>query len=714
MKGERAPRKGARFFVFVDKVSRPHADMMGDNSIENTAVHRRLVSLSLMTTLSGFGDEPIGEIPRVLVVARYRNAADARRTILCLTGQTYGAVGLIFIQSQENTRSCPPDHADKICFEADFPSQLAQSHATHVLFWPEEGDLKPAAIEKLVMALKISPDCDGVADTSQGSTGLWLARRNEAMDALIQLWPGSQARWIDECQQRKHNFFFLPEDLGASTDLSTLRRPYAVEPFFRKRLVEFENYQQIPTAPLWALPAAEIDDRSVLFLVSNLPMGGACKFILDVTAQLKSHGYRVTVATTAYETKPANPWLEELLQIIPDVFVLSHTRLAEVPRQIVHLARTRRCGRVVISHSLLGYQLLPWLRSELPAVGFLDYTHIEYETEWPSGGYALRSVSNQPLLDLSLVSSEHLREWMVLHGAASEDVRVCHTNIDGEKWKPDARERARVRFDLGIDARTALILYPCRLTEQKRPELLCNIVAELRQATHAPFVVAVAGNGELMPAMKSFIAKQGLEDSFRLLGAVSLKRVAGLHNAADIFLLPSLIEGIALALFEAMALQSVPVVSDVGGQSELVTPECGCLIPLGEPRLEVAAYVTGLKRLIEDTDLRRTKAAACRQRVLEYFGLDLMTSNFITALEDAGTRHFLREPSLPSPPVCREMATLAIDHVRLKYQGGIEQDHRQLLQEQLAAQKKIVGKLHRQIEGAREARLIPEENEAHR
>jgi glycosyltransferase involved in cell wall biosynthesis len=48
--------------------------------------------------------------------------------------------------------------------------------------------------------------------------------------------------------------------------------------------------------------------------------------------------------------------------------------------------------------------------------------------------------------------------------------------------------------------------------------------------------------------------------------------------ATDIFFLPSQWEGIALTLFEAMAMQLVPVAADVGGQRELVTPDCGFLI----------------------------------------------------------------------------------------------------------------------------------------
>jgi glycosyltransferase involved in cell wall biosynthesis len=666
-----------------------------------------------MTTLPAPCVAAADEAPRVLVVARFCSDAEAAHIVADSKRQTYRETSLLFVRRDLQASDPVADTALDLCLESEFPARLAQSHATRILFWPDEGSLKPAAIEKLVMALQVSPDYDGVADVAQGSTGLWLARRSDSMEALIELWMGPQVKWIGACLKQNPNLFFIPENLSTVEDLATLRRPYAVEDLFSRQCGGFENYQSISAEPLWLVPTDAMDDRSVLFLVSSLPMGGACKFILDVAAQLKARGYRVTVATTAYETKPANPWLNDLLKITPDVFVLSHTRLIDLPRQIVHLARTRRCSRVVISHSLMGYQLLPWLRSELPGVSFLDYTHIEYETEWPNGGYALRSVQQQALLDLSLVSSAHLRDWMVLHGSEPDSVRVCHTNIDCEKWAPNAAERARERFELGIDAKTALILYPCRLSEQKRPELLCNIVAELRKATRAPFIVVVAGDGELMPAMKSFIEKQGLVDSFRLLGAVPLQRVASLHNAADIFLLPSLIEGIALALFEAMALESVPVVSDVGGQRELVTPECGNLIPLGDAQEELPKYVAALKQLIEHPEVRRTKAVACRQRVRDHFHLEKMTATFVAALEEATMRHHLREVQLPAPAICQEIATMAVDQARLKFQGGIEQEHRQLLQEQLATQKRVVAKLQRQLEIARAARTIPEENEAH-
>ena len=644
--------------------------------------------------------------PLILVVARYHDEKTSDRIRQCLSSQTYQNTRLILVPT--NTIPSPTDDTGDLYSESAFADVLKTSGAKGVVFWPEGVVLRGAAIEKLVLALELAPGQDGVTDASHGSVGLWLARINDKTKPLIQLWLKSQNKWIEECERRKPALFHIAENLLECSDGQEVRRPYAIESFFSKLPPKLENYQPIVEEPIWNLEKST-DDKSVLFLVSSLPMGGACKFVLDIVGQLRSKGYRVTIATTTYDSHNPNPWLDEFLRVSPDVFVLSHFRPVDFPRLIVHLAQSRRCSRVVLSHTMLGYQLLPWLRTQLPDVSFLDYTHIEYETEWPDGGYALRSVNNQPLLDLSLISSRHLRQWMVAHGSEDAALRVCHTNIDTDKWKPSAENRARDRYELGIPSKTAMILYPCRLAEQKRPELLCNIVAALRRATKTPFVVVVAGNGALMEPLRKFIERENLEDYFKILGAVSLERVARLHNAADIFLLPSLIEGISLALFEAMALESVPVVSDVGGQRELVTDECGYLIPVGEAIREVIDYVAALKHLLENPARRNEMATACRHRVSTHFPLSQMTETFIAALQASDERHRRRAVRLPEPTVCRELATLAIDHIRVSYESAKHFEHSCLLNARMCRFEKLAQKLERKLAASRH--LVPEEHE---
>jgi glycosyltransferase involved in cell wall biosynthesis len=647
--------------------------------------------------------------PKILVVTRHRDAEASEAIHEALARQTYTNTRLVLVHEADDQHIFSDDNSD-FCPEGKLVAHVRKSGAAMVLFWPEEGGLRETAIEKLAIALQLAPDQQGVADSAQASTGLWLARVDETTLSLIGTWLVSQSEWLGECLKWKAQFFHIPEDLMAPSD-EEIRRPYAIGHLFDKLRLNLKNFAPISTGPLWSMDDTTPDDKSVLFLVNSLPMGGACKFILDIAGQLKAQGYRVTVATTTYDSYNPNPWLGELLRIIPDVFILSHARPTDLPRQIVHLARARRFSRVVLSHSMLAYQLLPYLRSELPEVAFLDYTHIEYENAWPDGGFALRSIHNQPMLDLAMVSSHHLREWMLERGANEDLVSVCYTNIDTEKWKPSSEVRARVRYELGIDKKTAVILYPCRLADQKRPELLCNIVAGLRRATRTPFVVVVAGDGPLMTPLNNFVEKERLEDCVRLLGAVSLERVAQLHNAADIFLLPSLIEGIALALFEAMALESVPVVSDVGGQRELVTPDCGELIPLGDIARELTAYVAALQHLLENPDQRRKMATACRTRVTEHYSIGQMTVNFIAALDAAGARHAAKPAPIPHPLICREIATLAIDQIRVALENFVKVEAICLFEEKMEKQDKIVQRLQRQIVALRSSQPVREENE---
>jgi hypothetical protein len=93
-----------------------------------------------------------------------------------------------------------------------------------------------------------------------------------------------------------------------------------------------------------------------------------------------------------------------------------------------------------------------------------------------------------------------------------------------------------------------------------------------------------------------------------------------LMSAADILLLPSQAEGVALVLFEAMSMGVVPVATDVGGQRELVTPECGRLVAPG-PQV-IASLVEALNALLIDAEARVRCAAQGRARVEAEFDLD--------------------------------------------------------------------------------------------
>ncbi|MEN9934213.1 MAG: hypothetical protein RLZZ387_792 [Chloroflexota bacterium] len=360
------------------------------------------------------------------------------------------------------------------------------------------------------------------------------------------------------------------------------------------------------------------ESRRVLLLLPHLEVGGADKFNLDLAQQLARRGWRLTIALTL---PGAHPWRAHFEAVTPDIVPL-HPRVAPAKQSIFlrDLVGSRGIDTIIVSHSEAGYALLPYLRLHSPGLAVLDYLHIE-ELHWRDGGYPRLSLDAAHWLDMSVVSSEHLRGWMLARGADPARVAVCTTNIDTVEWDPAQFDRGVLRRDLGVAPDESLVLYPARLVPQKQPRLLADVARELARR-RLRFTLLVAGDGPDRGWLESFVRSEGLAGQVRLLGAVGVERVRELMAAADIFLLPSQHEGISLALYEAMAMGLASVAADVGGQRELLIPECGVLVGRGPG--ERQAYVAALERLLSESELRARMGAMARRRVADHFRLDQM------------------------------------------------------------------------------------------
>ncbi len=87
--------------------------------------------------------------------------------------------------------------------------------------------------------------------------------------------------------------------------------------------------------------------------------------------------------------------------------------------------------------------------------------------------------------------------------------------------------------------------------------------------------------GRWKQSCESLLAKERPVGYRTDVGALPNPRLRDLMAAADILFLPSAWEGIAQSIYEAMAAGLVVVGADVGGQRELVTPDCGYLLSPG-------------------------------------------------------------------------------------------------------------------------------------
>jgi glycosyltransferase involved in cell wall biosynthesis/Tfp pilus assembly protein PilF len=411
----------------------------------------------------------------------------------------------------------------------------------------------------------------------------------------------------------------------------------------------------------------------LLFIIPFLELGGADKFNLDLIQQLqRNQGWEVSVVSTR---RAKDVWQHEFENLTPDVFVLHHfLPLSDYPRFLRYLIASRGVDVVCVSNSHLGYQLLPYLRAHFPGLPMVDYLHME---EKDGGGYPRCSFQYQSQLARTMVASEHLQRWMVERGGDANRIHVCRINVDVEHWSRERFDAPALAKKWNVDRNIPAILYAGRICDQKQPMVFAEVMRRLAQSC-PKFFALVAGDGPDLPQLKEFVERECLTQ-VRFLGAVPIEAMPELFTLSDILFLPSQWEGISAAIYEAMAMEVVPVGADVGGQQELVTPECGILVHDGPNA--VVDYTNALQKLLKSPELRKRMSAAARERVRQHFDIkDLgrrMNENFIAARQSVTSG---KRAEVPSATLAALHATGVIDQVgAIEYAESMQRERQELV-----------------------------------
>ncbi len=198
-------------------------------------------------------------------------------------------------------------------------------------------------------------------------------------------------------------------------------------------------------------------------------------------------------------------------------------------------------------------------------------------------------------------------------------------NLEGESVQAD---RWRTRKDLGIDSGTCLIGTVGRLTPVKGiPYLLQAARILLRQGANVK--VLVVGDGNIRPDLMTQARDLGVSENVVFLG--HREDTDELLQAVDIFVLPSLSEGIPMALLEAMGASRAVVASRVGGIPETI--EDGFEGFLVEP-MDVDSLAERCRRLIESPDVARKMGEQARKRVERDFSATAMADRVASVYKE--------------------------------------------------------------------------------
>lgn len=200
--------------------------------------------------------------------------------------------------------------------------------------------------------------------------------------------------------------------------------------------------------------------------------------------------------------------------------------------------------------------------------------------------------------------------------------RIVHCGISPKSFVPDRPK---------IASETPHIVYLSSLAERKGMPMLveaCRILRDRGRHFHC----TIAGGGEQWFLLQDMVAKYNLQDRVSTPGRYLQEEIRDYLNEADVFVLPCItakngdIDGIPVALMEAMAMQ-VPVISTtVSGVPELIEDGVsGLLVEERNPE----QLANAIERIFDDHDFAVTLGENGRDKVSQAFNLDLISHQLV-------------------------------------------------------------------------------------
>jgi glycosyltransferase involved in cell wall biosynthesis len=343
----------------------------------------------------------------------------------------------------------------------------------------------------------------------------------------------------------------------------------------------------------------------VLVLIKGLGRGGAELLLAGATPYLTLDRY-------AYEYAYLLPWKDALVPELEgrglEVHCLEGHRSAGWPRRLRRLVVEREIA-LVHAHSpvaAVGARVALW-RSPVRVV----YTE---HNVWPSYHPITRAANRRTYRrnDHVFAVSEDVRSTIRLpRRGPNPPVETLYHGLDPGsvgRWGSSAG----IREELGLPEAAPLVGTVANFRPDKGHRFLLE--AALRVRRDLPEVrFVLVGLGPVEERERRRVAEMGLQETVMFAGyREDAPRVAG---ACDLFVLPSVREGLPLALLEAMAVGVPPVVTAAGGMPEVVRGGVdGIVVPVGDTR----ALASAILSLLGDPARRGRMARSARARAAEF------------------------------------------------------------------------------------------------
>lgn len=359
-------------------------------------------------------------------------------------------------------------------------------------------------------------------------------------------------------------------------------------------------------------------------MIEDLGFGGAETLLGTLLPELRAHGVRPEVATLGCRMDAA-PSLAAFHIPVHQCGLGSLKRVDRALPWLVGLIRRERYD-LVHTHLAFGnlYGRVAAYCHGTPVT--TTYHDSDYELEvlraspgfakWKRNAYLLAdritSFAGRQVVAVSRFVAESICRHV---GYARKSVDVIYNGVPPSAWAEiTLEEKLARRRDLRLDPAARLIVQVGRLSPQKGQTHTLEVAQALRHLPNVQWLLV--GDGPLRPSLEATIARMGLGTRVTLVGGRA--DVRSFLAAADLFLFPSLHEGLGIAVLEAMA-AALPVIAyEAGPLPEIIDHgTTGVLVPPGN----VAALARAVDETLSAGDRSKELGRRARNEVISRFSI---------------------------------------------------------------------------------------------
>ena len=374
-------------------------------------------------------------------------------------------------------------------------------------------------------------------------------------------------------------------------------------------------------------PANQTSKLHVVHLIEALGPGGAERLLYTNLKHLDSQRIRSTVITVYPH---ATHWLEPIEELGVPVVCLNCRSPRDIPKGIRALRTWLLANRPDLIHShLWAANIIARVAGRLTHVPVISSVHNpDHEAEaWADGAdvslikrrvvRALDRWTAHAGGDRLIAVSQYVKESANRHlGVPLQSIEVVYNPIDTDVLTTQATTRDELLKACGLPADSLILLNVARVSPQKGLVYALRALPEILKRYPSAQLVSVGATTDQswVEQLQREATTLGVADHFHVVG--QRRDVTDFLRACDVFIFPSLYEGLGIALIEAMAAGCACVASSAGPIPEVVTHgQDGILVPPGDAE-EIA---TAVCQLLDDEALRTRLGTAASSTAFSRF-----------------------------------------------------------------------------------------------